>query len=312
MKSKFRELNLQIVKMFSELDSAYYGGAFDGVQKFIDQVREVLAPQDQQIGLWEASELNHADCALRAGFPRLAMISVGKALAVHQLGADEYAFGFDQIRRGMAALAEADRARAEVMVFRDKAAAILRADQKGEAQSLLIAQGNVANDLELTQKEAASELSHFQEETAVGLARENLTEAAGLAEKNAGELKIFVEREVRDNLHQQGLGELLSWAAGGYSIEGPKSYASATGLCETMAADKEEAALQLKDRQDGVAKRLKETQVDTARTLQESQSSSAVQLKIEQKQVASKLTEGQTVKAIQKGMLDEGSTSSKK
>jgi len=100
MTTHFQILKIETLKIFSELDDMLSDQASVDVQELISTIREALARPDQQLGSWEAAELNDADHALEAGFQKLALISAAKAMAVSQLSRDEYAFGFRRARYG--------------------------------------------------------------------------------------------------------------------------------------------------------------------------------------------------------------------
>src|SRR4051812_25745013 len=95
MTNRFDDLRMQALKMFSSAEEPPYQGAFSDVRDLLGKVRESLSPPGQQLGMWETAELNDAEQALDAGFPKLALIAAGKAMAVYRLSEAEYAFGFD-------------------------------------------------------------------------------------------------------------------------------------------------------------------------------------------------------------------------
>ncbi|MDP9130596.1 MAG: hypothetical protein M3N35_09440, partial [Candidatus Binatota bacterium] len=136
MGTQFRDLNIRALKAFSEFDSGRYGEYYNEAREIIDQARRLLALPGQQLGVWETSELNHADRLLDAGFPRLALIAVGAAMAVFQLSANEYAFGFDAAWQHAEDMAKRGQDRAGARKLQTKAATRLLADQHDAATAL--------------------------------------------------------------------------------------------------------------------------------------------------------------------------------
>lgn len=98
MVGQFHDFKARVLDLFADIDESVDAGLHGDIRKLIDSIRGTLAKPDQQLGAWEAAELNDADQALQAGYARLALISVARAVAVSELADDEYVFGFKLAR----------------------------------------------------------------------------------------------------------------------------------------------------------------------------------------------------------------------
>jgi hypothetical protein len=300
MTNQFGDLRMQALKMFSDAEEPPYQGTFSDVRDLLDKVRESLSPPGQQLGMWETAELNAAEQALDAGFPKLALIDAGKAMAVHRLSEAEYAFGFDSARRQKNTSAETTKAHTDSGAFQTQAAQELLTGQKEAAHMLAQVEEEAARKLESVEEATATTLAGSQRDAAMALLKEDGFAASELVRAQAAGLEgLKVSDTARTaQLHEQE--QALSWMAGGYSMEYHMPGLSSEDAYTAMNDTQKTAALTLKERQAETAADLKKDQTETASGLKESERLDASTLKTEQQQAALRLREAQTVKAMQK------------
>ena len=287
MKNRFGDLRMQTLRIFSDFEDAqHHEGTSDAVRDLVGKARESLLLPGQQLGVWETAELNNAEHALDAGFPRLALIAAAKALAVHQLSEAEYAFGFDSARRPVGAVEDAARA--------------LLADEKGAANALAQAEENAARKLESVREATAAVLAESQQKAATALLQEDKDAAADLIQAQAAGLERMKTEEERKVVHLHEQEQALSWMIGGYSVESYMPILSAEEAYAAANDTQKTAALALAERQDKTAANLKESQASEAFGLQEDGRLEAAALKGKQRRLSIQLRESQTIRALRK------------
>jgi len=273
------------------------------VRSVIDDVRNALSPADEQVGVWEAIELNAADRALATGFPQLALIFTAKALAVFQLSPEEYKYGLDLLRHEAAVAVKRERVQGKASPAREAEAANLLAVEKAAAEALAEAQAKAAKDLARSQQRFAIDLRREQDEEALNLVDENAQDAARLAAEGEIEMQKFIANEHLRNVYQGELEQIISWASGSYSIA--SSRPSTASFCEVMRRDRCSAAARLKAHQQKVAEKLRESQSKMAKNLERFLKVETDYLKESQRLDAIELVERQIVKALRKKILED-------
>jgi hypothetical protein len=303
MKNAFRETSINILRMFVEDPYLQEDRTSYDVQALIDDVRGSLSPADEQVGIWEAIELNAADRALATGFPQLALIFTAKALAIFQLSREEYKYGLDLLRGETAAIAQNEQAQMQASAAREATAAHLLAVDTAAAEALTGAQIKAAKDLARAQQRFAIDLRREQNEDAINLVEENIQDAARLASDGAEEIQKFAANEIQRNVYQGELEQIVSWASGSYSVA--PSLFSGESFCEVMHRDRSIAAMQLKTHQQKAAKKLRLSHEKLAKNLAQFVKVEADYLKASQRQTAIELAEKKTVQAIRKKIKEE-------
>lgn len=301
MNNAFRETSIHILRMFVEDRGLVAERMFCDVQRVIDDVRNVLSPADEQIGVWESVELNAADRALATGFPQLALIFTAKALAVFQLSPEEYKYGLDLLRHESDASAKREGAQGKAS--RPAREAESANVEKAVAEVLEGAQAKAAQDLARFQQSAALALRLEQDEAALNLAEENARAAAHLVAEGEIEMHKFIANEQERDAYQTALEQIISWASGSYSIS--SSRPSAASFCEKIYRDRCAAAECLKAHQQKVAETLRESQRKRAKKLEHLLKAESDYLKESQRLDAIELADRQIVKGLRKKILED-------
>lgn len=91
----FDDLHEKINALFAELGAEGYEGKHQKVLDLVREARVALTKDDGTLPPWEAEELARAEDAVRWNWLRLAVFATEKAIAVSQLPADEYEYGFN-------------------------------------------------------------------------------------------------------------------------------------------------------------------------------------------------------------------------
>lgn len=303
MKNAFRETSIHILRMFVEEPYLPKDETTHEVQRVIDDVRNALSNAGEQVGVWEAIELNAADRALATGFPQLALVFTAKALAVSQLSSEEYKYGLDLLRRETAATALNGMAQIQAKAAREAEAANQRAVETAAAQTLADAQAKAAKDLARAQQKFAIDLRREQDEEALDLAQEHAQEAGFMAAESEREIKKFAAIEAQRAIYQAELEQIVSWSFGSYAVA--PTLPPIESFCEIMCRDRAMAAAQLKAHQEKAAERLRLSHAKHAKRLSQFMKAEAEQLKERQRQAAIELAERQTIKAIRKKILED-------
>lgn len=291
MTQKFFSLKINIVKMFSEFRDEDYQENFDKVQKLVVQTTNILTATSQPLGPWEKAELSHAQRALNSGHSKLALIAVGKALAVHQLTQVEYDYGFNFMTR---------------KISKEEYANDLLADQKEAAEALRLVEKDAAQRLSSAEICAATELDKSQKTAASALIQENLVDARMLAIAQAPDLKRLKKEELEKIAHNREREHVISWMTGGYSVEPPAGLDSAPENAHTHASNTQQrAAQELEGSQNMAAIALKISQHKTATNLKENQTQAAINLNEHQEKTARKLAADQESRAVNKTKNDQ-------
>ena len=297
MKDHFREINIQILKIFSDASDTSNPQDLDDARHVIDKLREAFAGNLEQLGLWETAELNYADRAIDAGFFRLAMISAVKAISIHQLSPEEYAFGFclvgAQHKSFMNINNREKKMELDIEETRIQAARILKSNQEFAAQALSDQEQSSADKLYQEQQNEARALEEHDSRAAERL------KSAGLNEMNG--LSFFLnqsQQRVRE------LERLLAMMSGAYSVERRDDGGDAGQFFDALQSERENEAQGLKKEQSIAAENLKIEQREKARFLKAAQDEDAKDLKTYQLDTATELVEAQTVKDMRKGKKD--------
>lgn len=304
MTNSARDLRMRVLEMFSDLEDARYDGNLHAARDLLGKVRESLLPSGGQLGMWEASELNDAEQALEAGFPKIALIAAGKAIAVHQLSDSEYAFGFSVARRP-ATPDESSKTHVQGDISRVIAAGELFTEQKKAANALEKAEEDTARKLGSVEEATAEALADSQSEAAASLLKTDGLAAAELMKAQLAELEGIKANEAARTAHIHEQEQALSWMAGGYTVEYHMPVLPSQDAYTAMKDTQKTAALVLKGRQVETAADLKASQADTASGLKKSEMIEAAGLKAGQEQAAIELREIQTIKAIQKATTEK-------
>lgn len=182
---------------FEKMDRFIYGAMNDAggangqetrtIQSLIDETKTVLSEKSSNIGEWEDLELRQAHILLDAGFLHLAVISVGKAIAISCLSPEEYAFGFAVVNRQARAVSEIGLANASAKVILQDTAQNLKTSEKLVAMHLEEAQEQTAKRLLERQVAAADELEqkNLDEGYELSLTQEKALEALHEGEKKS-------------------------------------------------------------------------------------------------------------------------------
>ena len=94
---RLSELRARIDELFEQLAAEGYVGHQERVSNLITHCRAMLSHGTGSVGPWEAWQLGVAERAVGVNFLRLGLIAAQNALAVSQLGAEEYDYGRQQI-----------------------------------------------------------------------------------------------------------------------------------------------------------------------------------------------------------------------
>jgi AraC-like DNA-binding protein len=293
---------------FEKVDRFIYGAMNDAggtsgqetqtIQDLIDETRTVLSEETPNISEWEDLELRQAHILLDAGFPQLAFISVGKAIAINCLLPEEYAFGFAVVKRQTRAVSEVGLASASAKVIRQDTAQNLNASEK-----------LVATRLEEVQEQTAKKLLERQVAAASALEQKNLEEAYELSLTQEKALETLHEGEKKIVSHMHDLEHTLSWMAGGYAHQVIPSGTIFDEIYRDIQNTQKETARILKQHHENIASDLKKHQVYIAESLKASEKSDAVNLKTVQEEKAVHLKEEQEIEALKKALADKDAAS---
>lgn len=293
---------------FEKMDRFIYGAMDDAggasgqekqaIQSLIDETRTVLSEEAPNIGEWEDLELRQAHILLDTGFPQLAVISVGKAIAISCLSPEEYAFGFAIVKRQTRAVSEIGLADASAKVIRQDTAQILNASEK-----------LVATHLEEVQEQTAKRLLERQVAAADELEQKNLDEAYELSLTQEKALEALHEGEKKIASHIHDLEHTLSWMAGGYAQQIMPSGSVFDEIYHHIQSTQKETAHLLKKHQESIASDLRKHQMHIAGSLKASEEYNAASLKVEQEDMAIHLKEEQEIKALKKALADKDAAS---
>lgn len=270
----------------------------EAVRGLLNEIRDIIAPKDEQVGVWETIELNYADRALDAGFFRLALITARQALCVSQLSPEAYEFGLNLAhpRAGQGDGLNKPNSLDELEV---RAGELFR-EQQVEARSLLLDNESAAQDQKAFANTKAALLREAQLAKADKLLKENQRAAQNLLEKNNRDLNIFSADEAARASQEQTLMHLLSASSGAYSSEGFAVKTDLHSPYRLMRAERDQAAHDLKDQQMQIASELEAEQLQAAVALKASDAIDADRLHHVQEQAADNLLERQAIKAIRK------------
>lgn len=279
---RFGDINTQALKMFSALEDMSCRENDGGVRNLLRDVRHALG---QQPGAWEALELQDAERALAAGFPRLALISAGKAIAVQQLSPPEYSFGFESARQ---------RKTGEILMENEEMRHILEG-----------VEADAAKKLESTQKKAATALAESQHKAAAALMDANEAAATALQNVQKAGLEDLKACEKKEAEQRHELENAISWMGGEYGTPvSARDIAIETDHALHLGTDKK-AALDLKEQQDKTADDLKKEQAETARGLRKNEEHDAARLKVEQKHTVEEMKERRILMSLRTGKTDK-------
>ena len=293
MPDHFRDINFHILRIFSDAGDSTNPQDLEDARHVIDKLREVFSGNMEQLGLWETAELNYADRAIDAGFFRLAMISAVKAISIHQLSAEEYAFGFCLVGAQHKSFMSINRREKKMEEHtedtRINAASILKSNQAFAAQALSDSERLLADKLYIQQQKEAEVLAEHDMQAAERLKADGLTKMDGFS---------FVLNKSRQRV--QELEQLLAMMSGSYSVETRNDAGDAGVFLQGLKTDREIEAASLKKEQGALAENLKAAQQEKAKTLKEMQDEDANDLKKHQAQTASALADKEIVKKILK------------
>lgn len=293
----FREINAFIRRA---LDSVGTGGKKEtqDIQILIEEAREDLSGTASRVGEWEEFELHQAHTLLDAGFARLAILSVGKAVAIQSLSREEYAFGLDLVRKQARAAAAVEISAASAKVVRLDTASDLKTNE-----------ALIATRLEEVQKETARHLLERQVATATELEKKNMDEAYELFLAQEKAMETLQQGEEKILAHMDDLERTLSWMAGGYMDQAASRDSVFDEVCANIQDTQRETAQLLKGHQERIAIELAKHQKHLAASLSSSEKSDALRLKTEQDEAAAQLRERQQIKAIKRSRTDEDGAS---
>lgn len=293
---------------FEKMDRFIYGAMNDAggasgqetqaIQSLIEETRTVLSEEAPNIGEWENLELRQAHVLLDAGFPQLAVISVGKAIAINCLSLEEYAFGFAIVKRQTRAVSEIDLANASAKVIR-----------QDTAQKLNTSEKLVATHLEEVQEQTAKRLLERQVAAADELEQKNLDKAYELSLTQEKALEVLHEGEKKIVSHMHDLEHTLSWMAGGYAQRIMPFGSVFDEIYRDIQNTQKDTARILKQHQESIASDLKKHQMHIAESLKASEKYNAANLKAEQEDMAIHLKEEQEIKALKKALADKDASS---
>lgn len=293
---------------FEKMDRFIYGAMNDAgeasgqktqtIQGLIDETRTALSEEATNIGEWEDLELRQAHILLDAGFPQLAVISVGKAIAISGLLPEEYAFGVTIVKRQTRAVSEIDLANASAKMLRQDV-----------AQNLNTSEKLVAERLEEAQEQTAKKLFERQVAAASALEQKNRDEAYELLLAQEKALEILHEGEKKIVSHMHDLEQTLSWMAGGYTGQIMPSSSVFDEIYRNIQNTQKETARVLKQHQESIACDLKKHQIHIAESLKASEKVDALVLKIDQETEAIHLKEEHEIKALKKALADKNAVS---
>jgi hypothetical protein len=92
------ELLNSIHELYEVLRTEGYGSKEEEVRALILDTRRALTGASG-LGKWEAAELDYANAAVAQNWLCLALVCANKAIAVSELPAEEYEFGFNYGRK---------------------------------------------------------------------------------------------------------------------------------------------------------------------------------------------------------------------
>jgi hypothetical protein len=302
-----QEIKDMITKLdFEKMDRFIYGAMDDAggtggqetqtIQSLIDETRAALSVSHSDE--WEDLELHQARILLDGGFPQLAVISVGKAIAISGLSLEEYAFGFAIIKRQTRAVSETGLARTSTTVI-----------HQDTAQNLNISEKLIATHLEEVQEQTAKKLLERQVVAASALEQKNRDEAYELLLTQEKALSALHEGEKKIVSHMHDLEHTLSWMAGGYTQQIMPSGSVFDEIYRDIQSTQKETALLLKQHQESISSALKKHQMHIAESLKTLEKADAVNLKVEQEVMAVHLKEEQEIKAVKKAFAGKDAAS---
>lgn len=300
MNHQFKDLRGRTLKIFSGLDDSGIDESLRDIGELIKEIRSSLTHQGQ-IGPWEAAELNDADLALEAGFPKLAFIAAVKAIAISQLGQDEYIYGFKSAHRSIQHISFRKEACLDEMNFKERTAADLLAEHKNAALALFLKDEDAARTLESSEQKSATDLKLSQQEAASALKTKNETAAAALLQEQTAGLEVIKAADKRERAHHFDLGQYISLISGGYSVSTRDQDKTLSGNAhDELRETQKKTAQELKANQEKTAEALNVEQTRRAAFLKDAQSIIATSLAMFQQKTAITLVERQMIDAIRK------------
>lgn len=302
MSSYFKDINAHILGIFSDARDVASPQDLEEARRVIDKLRETFSAGGEQLGLWETAELNYADHAINAGFLRLAMISAVKAISIHQLSDEEYAFGFCLVgaqHKSFMHIGEREKkVQTDLKETRKEAARILKSNQEFAAQALADQERLSANKLRVQQEKEAWILDKHNVQAAERLKASDLNEIEGLS---------IVLDSSRRRLNE--LEELLLLLSGGYSVQSGLEGRDVDVFFSSLSEQKELAADGLKKDQAIIAADLRVEQQEKAKLVKAGEEAHAKELKRSQSKSATDLRDSQTIKNLRKNNKDVESKS---
>ena len=283
MTSSADKLLHQAMNILSDIGEAKNRNVFDHTQNLIDMIRYALSSSKQQLGVWEAMELNSANSALGAGFLKLAITFACRAIEVNSLSEAEYLFGFEAVRH-----------------HHDRPEHPAAGEQETQASFRL---------------HDARDLLWLQNTTAISLLQDQLLQAKGLTfqQKLAAESLMLVQENAAATLIQEDgvVAKGLIVAQKAQSSQPASSIFAEAGV-DAGAGVKEdkEVALKLKESQRLRAFALQLDQKKAAAELVNNEAAGSGRLKSAQKKEAVVLKETNLLKALlkKKEQAEDGST----
>ena len=310
MERTLRNIGLIALELFSEsatmeIDHPLSRYQSDKINNLIEQVRQILAPGSEQIGVWESAELNIAEEALRAGFTKVALIAAANAMAVFQLEQEEYNYGYKHISmKGRIASAPEGGPKEDFQMARISPNVLLQ-EEKRNARDLFLFQEEMAQELKAAQLQDALYLKQEQAYEAQCLREEYQQEADSQAGISNEEIKAFSIIETKRNIYQQELEEIITWSMGGYSISCPATTTDAQCTCDKLQTERTAAMVKLRQHQEETAAKLLEEQMQAASHLLAAQELTAARLKEQHRLAAVELVERQVVRALRRKIAAE-------
>ena len=297
MTSELDKLLQKATNILADINVKDNRNAFDEAQNLIDRVRYALSFPRQQLGAWEAMELNAANSALEKGFLKLSIVLACRALEVSYLQGEEYHFGFEAVRNSQ------DQPIKKLMVIpaldttSQAAARDLLWTQNSTAANLMHSQSSTAVHLFLTQRLAAESLVLVQTDAAKNLVIEDGHAASDLFQKQkiVTDTKNSEEAPHNGVLRQKDIESFMRTGDYSIDVDDEKNLNSIIDLDE-----EKEIALKLKAHQLCRASGLKEAQRHAASQLKGNEKDGANRLKAAQKNEAIILAETNVLRALLK------------
>ncbi len=288
MKNNLKELNDKAMVIFLNYNADIPPVNMTGVSQLLEEIKSSVDLPGSPLSIWAATELQASEQALNAGYPQIALMSAIKAIEISQLSPKEYSYAFDVLLQEQDRSIKQKELQAHSWAFTDQAT----------AEMLAVLQENAAHVLNLSQQMKAAELQQIQSDMAAELLEENLCETVRMAAISTDEVQKFAERECQRNLYQQELQDILSWAAGAYSVSTAPLETNIQNLYEAMINERELTATRLSERQKKSAHELRIRNENAAALLKKNETKMAQVLLAKYAEKAERFAEKQEIKSL--------------